>query len=172
MTPSLMIGTQFGSLLVVAGPVRVPNGRKLTRIGWVCQCVCGNRISTAERRLVEGRAASCGCQRDALISIARSANPPKPRHGHSHSPTYRTWYAMKQRCGNPNNVRWQQYGGRGIRVCERWLMFDNFLADMGVRPDGKTIDRINVDGDYERSNCRWASPQEQRHNRTDSRRVQ
>jgi len=79
---------------------------------------------------------------------------------------------MKQRCGNPNNVRWQQYGGRGIRVCERWLMFDNFLADMGVRPDGKTIDRINVDGDYERSNCRWASPQEQRHNRTDSRRVQ
>lgn len=76
---------------------------------------------------------------------------------------------MLQRCGNPNNARFADYGGRGISVDIRWKLFDNFLADMGVRPEGKTLDRINVDGNYEPSNCRWASAYEQAHNKRNTR---
>lgn len=81
------------------------------------------------------------------------------------TPTYRSWDHMKQRCLNPNNDRYNDYGGRGIKVCERWLSFDNFLADMGERPDGTTIDRIDTDGDYTPDNCRWATTSAQQSNR-------
>lgn len=91
------------------------------------------------------------------------------RHGHSrrtgHSSTYRIWAAMLTRCRNPNQADWHRYGGRGIRVCERWLTFENFLADMGERPDAMTLDRYpNNDGHYEPGNCRWASRAEQTRN--------
>lgn len=91
------------------------------------------------------------------------------RHGHTIggrlSPTYSSWRAMMQRCQNPNAADWALYGGRGITVCERWLAFAAFLADLGERPTGKTLDRIDPDGHYEPGNCRWATPMEQRHNR-------
>ena len=76
---------------------------------------------------------------------------------------------MRDRCGNSNNKRFDSYGGRGITVCDRWALFDNFLSDMGVRPEGKTIDRINVNGNYEPSNCRWATAGEQAQNKRNSR---
>lgn len=83
------------------------------------------------------------------------------------SPTYSSWRAMLARCRQPNNNRFQYYGARGIQVCERWLSFENFLEDMGERPAGLSIDRIDVDGNYEPGNCRWATPLEQRHGRRD-----
>lgn len=78
--------------------------------------------------------------------------------------TRNSWYAMKERCFNPRNNRYHLYGGRGITVCERWLTFDNFAADMGVRPEGTSIDRLDGNGNYEPGNCRWATPTEQNRN--------
>lgn len=87
------------------------------------------------------------------------------KHGHaapSHvSPTYRTWQGMKNRCSNPKDPYWHIYGGKGITVCQRWATFENFLADMGERPAGKSLDRINGNGNYEPGNCRWATQREQ-----------
>lgn len=87
------------------------------------------------------------------------------RHGLTGSPTYNTWASMKQRCLNPNSPKYRLYGGRGITICDRWLKFENFLADMGERPPGLTLDRIDNDGDYEPGNCRWATSTQQIANR-------
>jgi hypothetical protein len=90
----------------------------------------------------------------------------KKLHGHTRpaTPTYRSWAGMIQRCTNPKASGYHKYGGRGIRVCDRWKIFKNFLDDMGERPIGKTIDRIDNNGNYEPSNCKWSTPYEQTHN--------
>jgi len=89
-------------------------------------------------------------------------------HGHGHtrsnSKTYRCWSAIVARCTNPSDVRYPDYGGRGIKICDEWRYFKNFLRDMGEAPEDKVIDRINNDGDYEKSNCRWASTRESARN--------
>ena len=86
-------------------------------------------------------------------------------HGLGGTPTYRTWYSMIERCSNPDNASWPFYGAMGVTVCERWLDIENFVADMGMRPQGKTLDRIRSEGNYEPGNCQWADDFEQNRNR-------
>lgn len=101
---------------------------------------------------------SCGCYRREF-SKAKATT-----HAATDTAEYRIWAAMKRRCTNPNVKAWKDYGGRGIKVCERWRRFENFLSDMGPRPAGLTLDRINHDGHYEPWNCRWATYKEQANN--------
>lgn len=154
-----LTGQRFNKLTAIS-PTRTPSGR----LAWIVRCDCGNERAYKAGDLRTGKPKSCGCDTARIISEM------KWRHGHATcrnrtSPTYRTWTCMVQRCNRPSFDAYPWYGGRGIRVCERWLVFANFLTDMGERPDGKTLDRIDRDGDYELSNCRWATPKEQAANR-------
>jgi len=129
-------------------------------IKWKCLCACGNETIVRATNLHNGSTKSCGCLRKKTISKLKTT------HGLTQSPTYRSWSSMRTRCGNPNYVNADSYSGRGIKICDRWLnSFENFLEDMGERPIGTSLDRINVDGNYEPSNCRWATKKEQANNR-------
>lgn len=156
-----LTGELFGRLKVTSiGPMKGP------RQTWQCLCECGVVCFKTTTGLKADGTLSCGC----LLKGPTSANAV---HGHSPrnerpSRTYNSWRGMMDRCSNASHISYENYGGRGIRVCESWQVFENFLRDMGERPIGRTIDRKRVNENYSKDNCRWATNYEQRHNRTDS----
>lgn len=132
---------------------------------WLCQCDCGNQ-KTIDRSSLKRPNVSCGCLHRE-IQRARLTT-----HGMARKPEYVAWQAMLQRCENPSNPEYKNYGGRGIKVCKRWHSFENFFADMGFRPaKGYSLDRKENDGDYAPDNCRWATVKEQNDNKRQSRRL-
>ena len=142
-------------------PIRDRHGHFIVQI----LCNCGNKKWIRRDHLRSGKIQSCGCYHSEVLKVATL------KHGHNRSltvgktPTYNTWQNMKKRCLNPKTIQWKDYGGAGIKVCKRWLKFENFLADMGERPSKEmSLDRVNPFGNYEKSNCRWATRVEQANN--------
>lgn len=128
---------------------------------WTCRCDCGTVRDVVSATLVNGASQSCGCLHREM---ARELNTV---HGGKGTPEYRAWKHMRERCNNPNDKRYENYGGRGIRVCDRWNDFTAFMSDLGPRPSRRhSIERIDVNGHYEPGNVKWATVKEQARNKT------
>jgi hypothetical protein len=159
-------GMKFNRLTIVkeVEPHRYPTG--IPRRRYLCKCECGNEINVLIHHLKKNTK-SCGCLRVEISKSLIGDLASNFKHGLRKTPEYEIWRAMKQRCLNPKHKSWKNYGGRGIKICDRWLnSVENFFEDMGKRPNSDySIDRINNDGNYEPSNCKWATPTEQNNNR-------
>lgn len=167
---ALLIGERYGRYVVLGEGIAKPIiGSKYMRYTSKCVCDCGAVKEVSNASLRAGTTRSCGClHRDRVKAQAK--------HGHNsrlvpRTTEYNSWATMIARVSNPNNPRWEHYGGRGIKVCEGWKDFSLFLEDMGLKPGkGYSIDRIDNDGHYEPGNCRWATIEQQLENRKSMRR--
>lgn len=154
-----LTGQIFGSLTVIdqagsAGGVK----------WWRCRCACGGETEVRSSHLRMGQVKACKGCRNRAIRLANTT------HGLTKTPEYKTWLNIRDRCYNPENTSYKYYGGRGIRVCKRWRnSFEDFLADMGKRPKGLSIERKNTNGNYTPDNCCWATAKEQANNRRNNR---
>lgn len=156
-----LTGMAFGRLTVVS-IAGLRNGRRM----WECKCECGQTIMARGTNLTAGHTLSCGCYGREVTKFKRLT------HGKSRDPqykgTFQSWRNMKQRCLDPRAPNYKHYGARGVSICPEWLGplgFGNFVKDMGQRPAGMTLDRIDPDGNYEPTNCRWATASEQARNK-------
>lgn len=150
-------GHKYGKLRVASPASQDKQGQTK----WICQCDCGSEVVVRTNDMRTGKTTSCGCHRSS-VSTKKAT-----KHGLRFTREYRIWCNMKSRCTNPAFHKYPIYGGRGISICQEWLgSFQNFFDDMGLCPTPQhSIDRIDVDGNYEPSNCRWATPKQQTQNR-------
>jgi hypothetical protein len=157
-----MVGRKFNKLLVLERAI----DPRYKHASWLCKCDCGNLVTVVGNNLRNGGTKSCGCSKGEYIRAALSKLPSQ------YPDEYSSYNAMLFRCFNPNSSQYRYYGGRGITVCQRWLGddgFKNFLADMGLRPAGMSLDRYpDYNDDYKPNNCRWATDTEQNRNRSNN----
>lgn len=160
--PNDLKGKKFGRLKVLE---RAENDRKGNTM-WICECECGNIVTTHGYSLTGGTATSCGCRRNESLSAYNKQE--KRTHGETHSRLYVIWRGIRQRCNNPNDKHYKDYGGRGITICAEWNESYEAFRDWALShnySENLSIDRIDNDGNYEPSNCRWATSSEQNANR-------
>ena len=153
-------GKKFNRLLVIEDD----DSKK--RTAYKCLCDCGKEVVVTSDRLASNKTKSCGCLNEEHKKNFGKHYGIKPRHGMTKSPTWKSWGSMVYRCTKETGRQYSVYGGM---LCDRWKIFENFLEDMGERPSGKTIDRVDVTKGYFKENCRWATPKEQQNNRNNTR---
>lgn len=159
--PINLIGKKFGLLEVKSEQDRDKRGRNR----WLCVCDCGNQVIVLGNNLNTGHTKSCGCAKRKVVDGIDNTT-----HGMSYTKTYKSWRSLKLRCLNTKAYNYHIYGGRGITVCDRWLnSFENFLLDMGERPNGTQIDRIDSNKGYSPDNCRWVTPKQNARNKRNNR---
>lgn len=153
-----LVGQTFGRWTVLRHAGVTPH----RMVQWLCRCSCGNEAVVLAMNLRKGASLSCGCLK--VERATTHGHTSRIKYGHS-SETYRSWTGMMARCYRKTDPEFKNYGNRGITVCPEWHEFERFLLDMGLRPPGTTLDRRDVNGNYTRDNCRWATALEQGENR-------